>query len=836
MRSLPLVLFVLLATGACGGGGGGGFSDEEPEVPAPGLRGTVRLPGMELGRIAELEPNDSPAQPHALAPLFARCSMEVAGLAAANATDLGGLDPDDVFRFGALADQEATLSLDFRRIGTDLVEIGFAVVETESGTPVASDAGTTGPLTATFPLTANTAYDVTVTITAGSASYVLEIALADGSGGTMPLMAPPLAKPAPAPAMPPTQVAAGEPPCACDRVLVQLAADVDVAAFCRAHGLSVQRRLASGTYCLGYPHDGPPDGRRKAVSIAADLCDCEGVVFAEPDWIVQPLGEASDPLYGGQWNLKAIGCEPAWDVTLGDPDIVIGVIDAGILPDHPDLIDNLEPGYDFISDAAIALDGDGRDPDPTDPGDRFLTSGLSSWHGTHVAGICVAQQGNDFGITGVAPGCRVMPLRALGLGGGFVSDVADAVLFGAGLFNAPGRGQLLEPLRILNLSIGLNIDSTELRSACSRAFNRGVFLVGATGNTGGAVVFPARYDSVFAVAAVDARLRATAYSSFGPEVDVAAPGGLSARDIWGRGWPDHILSTVRDETTFPSTYGIGGLQGTSHAAPHVSGAAALLLSMDPTLTSTDLKTILRDTALDVGAPGYDVAHGAGLLQVHQAVKAVIARLGQTRPDPILTMPTHSVLFKGFDTLETIPISNGGGGTLAVTAVQASTDDGVLWLSASLIPAPPGEDTNVSAVDITVDRNGLADGRYSGTIRLANPDGVLAAVRVLLYVDTLPRVGKQLHVAAIEESTGIARRVTPVQPEYGWRFWLTELPAARYLIRAGEDLDEDTFFCEPADACAWFGGPTENDAIPVQVETDEPAIVGLDVFLVPPTGQ
>ena len=91
-------------------------------MPASGLRGTVQLPGMALGRIAELEPNDSPAQAHVLAPLFARCSMEVAGLAAANPTDLGGLDTTDVYRFGALADQEATLTLAFRRIGTELVD------------------------------------------------------------------------------------------------------------------------------------------------------------------------------------------------------------------------------------------------------------------------------------------------------------------------------------------------------------------------------------------------------------------------------------------------------------------------------------------------------------------------------------------------------------------------------------------------------------------------------------------------------------------------------------------------------------------------------------------
>lgn len=848
-RVLLVLLLLALPLGACGGGGGGGVVIEvPPEVEPSGLRGVVTVPGVELGRIAEQEPNDSPQQPNFVAPLFPRAALEIAGHVGADPADLGRADPLDILRILSIVDQDVSVEITYREIEAVNDSLTLSVVDLPSGATVATAAGPGQPLTTSFTASAGVPYDLGVGIGTGAAAYVVRLVLTDPIGSPKPqsLKVQPLnnsglhemqassAEPSAAPMPVATLVAPGDPACACTHLLVRLEDGVDAEALCAAHGLRIQRRLTTGTLCLAFEHATASEGRHKAVELAAMLADCEGVAFAEPDWIVRPLAIPDDTKYGCQWNLRAIGCEPAWDITTGNPNVVIGVVDTGVVPDHPDLFERLVPGYDFVSTEAVGGDGDGIDTDPTDVGDRGLPSGLSTWHGTHVAGICVGRQNDGYGITGVAPGCRVMPLRALGIGGGFVSDLAAALDFGAALTSMPGRGQLPQPLDIMNLSVGLAVDSTELRLACERAANRGVLLIAASGNTGQAVLYPAAYPSVMAIGAVDTDLNSTAYSSFGLEVELAAPGGLIQGDGFARGWPDHIFSCVKDDTIFPRPMHHAGLQGTSQAAPHVAAAAALLLSIDPTLSSAALKSYLTASALDVGAEGSDVAHGSGLLQVHTAMKLLLADQGTPRNDPpILVLPTKSLRFTGFDTLRTLPISNGGGGLLTVTAAQTATDDGGFWLSAALVPATTSPDSNVKELEVSVDRGGLANGRYSGTIRLANPDGVLCAMRIIMYVGELPRAGRPVHIVALDGESGIARKTTAIYPEYSWRFWLTGLAEGNYLLKAGEDLDEDTFFCEPADYCGWWGGAVEPDASPVGVQSDGPAVTGLLIELFPP---
>ena len=151
-------------------------------------------------------------------------------------------------------------------------------------------------------------------------------------------------------------------------------------------------------------------------------------------------------------------------------------------------------------------------------------------------------------MTGLAPGCRLMMLRALGRGGGLVSDVADAILFAAGLYDAPGRGRLAEPLPILNFSFGLSADAAELFDACERASDAGVLMIAASGNHGSnQVLAPARYPFVMAVGAVNGRLDPTGYTNYGPEVDLVAQparGVVDALDapIGGAGVVDEFFA------------------------------------------------------------------------------------------------------------------------------------------------------------------------------------------------------------------------------------------------------------------------------------------------------
>jgi hypothetical protein len=233
-------------------------------------------------------------------------------------------------------------------------------------------------------------------------------------------------------------------------------------------------------------------------------------------------------------------------------------------------------------------------------------------------------------------------------------------------------------------------------------------------------------------------------------------------------------------------------------------------------------------------PGKDLAYGSGLLQVHEAIKAVMARMGNPRTDaPYLMLPTNSVQFEGLRTSIDVPLFNGGGGTANVFLAFGVTDDGADWLGASLTPAEgPSVPVNNTLVTIEVDRSQLplTPGRYSGTVHLADALGTLQTIRVTTYVGERTRAGQILPVVAIETDSGIARRRAFAYPEFGYRYWLRSLPASDYRLQAGEDLDNDGFFCEISDACGWHGGPTEVEAISVPFVPNQPVIRGLSIEL------
>jgi serine protease len=832
LRGVAL-LIVLGLVGACGGGGGGPVvppddgGQSEPEI-GNGLSGVLRLRDVHLGLVAEQEPNNGGAVQR-LAPVWAGTTLEVVGTLGSTAEQFGTVDPLDRLRFTCLAGQQINLTLEGRELGGSTSGLRVEVHAQGGIDPLATTSPGTFPLTTTFNAAANTEYDLVVALDGGHALWRLVI---EARGPVAPLRQARTLRAPSRPVLPPVPAFEG---CAPGRVLVRFEPGADRAAICEAHGIRLERELSSGTCRLAF--DCPQDarGEQMAVARAAALRDVAGVAFAEPDYLVKPLADVTDTEFPRQWNLRAVGAPAAWDVTRGDPSVVIGFIDSGVIP-HPDLAGKLVPGHDFIDTFSLAADGDGRDSDPTDPGDGFLGEGLSSWHGTHMSAIAVGAQNDDYGISGIAPDCRVMHLRALGRGGGFVSDVVAALDYGAGLGPDPAGNTRSEPLPIMNMSLGLVEDSAELRDACDRANNRGVLLVAASGNSGGAVLFPAAYDSVVAVAAVNAELETTSYSNSGSKVELSAPGGILVRDAAGDGWPDGVLSAVYDETVFPPAFSHRALIGTSQSAPHVSAVAALMLSLDPSLTNTELRELLRSTALDVGTPGRDDANGDGLVQASKAVNAVLERLGTPRSDPpVLQLGMRSVRFVGFESRVVIPVQNAGGGRLQIIASPSITEDlGVPWLSASLRqPVPARPDTTIDALEITVDRSGLPDGRYWGVIRLSGISDVLTVIPVVMYVGTFPHVGRPLQVVAIDDVTGIPGRSMTATPDFGWRYLLTNFTAGTYILKAGEDLDEDNTYCEPSDACGYYGGPDAGSALPVFYDPANPPTLGLDVFLTGP---
>jgi serine protease len=434
-----------------------------------------------------------------------------------------------------------------------------------------------------------------------------------------------------------------------------------------------------------------------SAELAARLAADPQVEFAEPDRRRQIRAAPNDPLYRdgqtkatpvvGQWYLRApaagsvsaIDAAGAWATTTGSSGVVVAVLDTGVRFDHPDLVGKLLAGYDFIADLPTARDGNGRDADASDPGDWItraedndrsgdfyhcsvpdpVTGAYdgedSSWHGTQVAGIIGAATHNRIGMASVGRNVMVLPVRVLGKCGGWDSDIQAAMLWAAGLSNNPVKNP--HPAKVLNLSLGSAEDEDHpgcpagYQQVISKLTAAGVVLTASAGNGEGlAVDVPALCPGVIAVAGVRHAGTKVGYSSLGPEVAIAAPAGNCVNATGPCLNP--LLTTTNAGTTTPArnTYsdGVVSSLGTSFSAPLVAGTAALMLSVEPTLTPAEVRTALMDSARPFPAGGVAACHapngavqdecacttstcGAGLLDAAAAVARVAPTLAPTAP-------------------------------------------------------------------------------------------------------------------------------------------------------------------------------------------------------------
>jgi subtilisin family serine protease len=293
---------------------------------------------------------------------------------------------------------------------------------------------------------------------------------------------------------------------------------------------------------------------------------------------------AADPRRGEQWNLDLIGSDAAHAVSTG-AGAVVAVVDSGVQADHPDLAGHVGQGYDFVQHDTTPQDGNG--------------------HGTHVSGIIGAASGNGIGVESVAPGATIMPVRVLDDdGGGNTDDVA------AGVDYARTHGA-----DVINLSLGSEVPlvgasgGDAFDAAVHRAIAAGIVVVAAAGNNGVPICEqPAAGDGLLCVGAVDKRKQRSYFSSFGSGLGLVAPGGSGGSSTGMPG--EDVLSTFKG-----SAY--EELAGTSQAAPHVSGVAALLVARG-VRGQAAVKRILA-TATDLGPPGNDAQYGAGLVDARAAV-------------------------------------------------------------------------------------------------------------------------------------------------------------------------------------------------------------------------
>ncbi|WLD58621.1 S8 family serine peptidase [Salinispirillum sp. LH 10-3-1] len=372
------------------------------------------------------------------------------------------------------------------------------------------------------------------------------------------------------------------------------------------------------------------DGLSRAISELQARDDIEHV---EIDHRMQPLMTPNDPQYQQQWHLYepagGINAPAAWSITTGSNDVVVAVLDTGIRP-HADLVDNLLPGYDFVSDVWMANDGDGRDSDASDPGDwvragacgnnRPARDTTNSWHGTHVAGTIAAAGNNGVGVTGVAWQAKIVPVRVLGRCGGYTSDIADGIRWAAGLPVA-GVPNNPNPAQVINMSLGGTAQcGLAYQRAINDAVNAGATIVVAAGNENQNVAnaTPANCPNVISVASTNRQGARAFYSNYGDGIHIAAPGGeMSQSQVGG------VLSTHNSGRTSIGSDSYAFQQGTSMAAPHVAGIAALMYAVQPNLTHDQVKDALQQTARTFPAvsgsnrcttslcgPGIADAHGA----------------------------------------------------------------------------------------------------------------------------------------------------------------------------------------------------------------------------------
>ncbi|AIY65854.1 S8 family peptidase [Pseudoalteromonas piratica] len=365
------------------------------------------------------------------------------------------------------------------------------------------------------------------------------------------------------------------------------------------------------------------------------------IEYIEIDQMLKPFATPSDPQYSNQWHYfesaGGLNLPGAWDKATG-AGVTVAVLDTGYRP-HADLNANLLPGYDMISNTFVANDGGGRDSDARDPGDATTkgecgtdSSGQpvpradqnSSWHGTHVAGTVAAVANNGEGVVGVAYGAKVVPVRVLGKCGGLTSDIADGIIWASG-GSVSGTTANANPASVINMSLGgSGACSATTQAAINTARSNGAVVVIAAGNDNdnSANYNPGNCSGVVNVASVGRNGGRAYYSNYGANIDVAAPGGAQsfAND------PEGVLSTYNSGTTGPASDSYSYSQGTSMAAPHVAGVAALIKQAKPSATPDEIEQILKSTTRSF--PATCTNCGTGIVD---ALAAVNEASGGTTP-------------------------------------------------------------------------------------------------------------------------------------------------------------------------------------------------------------
>ncbi len=554
-----------------------------------------------------------------------------------------------------------------------------------------------------------------------------------------------------------------------------------------------------------------------------------GIESATPNYTMQTMTPVDEPLYGAQqWHYGLLNGPTAWQLAQNyGAGVTVAVMDTGLYRAssgnwHQDLnanvISPLPPGTDFVSEQFDNDGQPGRDNNPADPGNSV---GGSVYHGTHVAGT-VAAVVNGSGGGGVAFESTLLPVRVLGDGGsGSSADLLAALQWVSG----PSSGQ--PRADIVNLSLGGLPFIQSMQNAISNATNRGVIFVAAAGNSStGTESYPAAFDDVFAVSAVDGAGELASYSNFGPWVDLAAPGGDASRDGNGDGRGDVVVSTSVINGT-EETY--IGLQGTSMAAPHLSGVLALMKGENAALDYETINGFLMAgdlTVADCGSqncPRTDQL-GWGLLDASKAASAA-----QATPIRDLLTATPAVVSLSSEGARTanVALEVYGDDSETETVTINRISEPPPWLSIDSGPAVNDSgkafefvmSLNLEALEPGVSERATLEVTYRG-------NGSGGTERTL----EIPVVGQQVtdqqardagrHFVLLVSpepegsffSTEAQTNVVAENGQYRFVFEpddgvppkeLNEVSPGNYILVAGSDLDNDGLICHGGEACAEY---------------------------------
>lgn len=524
----------------------------------------------------------------------------------------------------------------------------------------------------------------------------------------------------------------------------------------------------------------------------------QDIVSADLNFYRKKLAIPNDQYYKLQWDLSLMNLPQTWDITTGSPDVIVAVIDTGVLTQHPDLQGKLIDGFDFVSEETTALDGNGIDNNPDDPGDEVANG--SSFHGTHVSGTIGALTNNGEGIAGVSWQTKIMPLRVLGKNGeGNDYDIEQAIRYAAGLSNDSGKIPA-KHADIINMSLG-GYEPMNWNALITEARKKGVFIVAAAGNDGDTTPnYPAAMAGVISVAAVDIDKKRASYSNYNSSVDVAAPGGSSEKDLNGDGVPDGILSSAGDDSSGAIQMTYLTYTGTSMATPHIAGVIALMKAVNPQLTPDQFDSLLASGALteDLGTTGRDNSTGYGLIDAYKAVSAALNIIGKPLPPapPLLTSVPQALNFGAILSDLTLKITNSGGGELKIQKI--SSDNNELQILPFQVDA-----NGVGIYNVKLQR-GATNGTFQATINIESNAGN-STISAIWNVGAL-RIGNagRQYILLVDSITGDTVEMLDGESNDGhYPYEFTNVSAGTYWVISGSDSDNNDSICDAGESCGGY---------------------------------